>query len=196
MKRILIILIFLNLLVIHTSWAIVIKASQTMHTTVASGTNWTTPTNVYLSDDARAIYNNTAQNQLIMTGFGFTIPTYAIIDSIAINVEGNGTSGTTAQRIISEKLDSVTTVKGSSFTDTLNQTNDNNQIRIKALSGAGWNWGTLTPAKANMSGFGCIINDNDATAAALNLDQVQMTIYYHYTLGNRRQRIGNMLRGD
>lgn len=190
MKRLPIIIIFLNLLAIHTSWALVVRSSQTMHPTAVIDTNWTTPTNVYLSDNARAIFNNTTQTRLIMTAFGFTIPTNSIIDSVAINVEGNGTSSTTAQRIFSEKLDSVTTVRGSSFTDTLNQTNDNNQIRIKTLSGTGWNWPALTPSKVNMSGFGCIINDNDATAAALNIDQVQMTIYYHYTLGKKRRQIG------
>lgn len=44
--------------------------------TAASGTNWTNPTNVYSSNDSRAQYANSAQNNLYITGFDFSdIPT-------------------------------------------------------------------------------------------------------------------------
>ena len=60
--------------------------------TAAAGTNWTNPTNVLLSDDARADYNNTAQDDLKSTVLGFAVPGHATITGIEVLVEGFGVS--------------------------------------------------------------------------------------------------------
>jgi len=69
--------------------------------TAASGTNRTNPTNVYASDDSRATYANSAQNNLYVTWFDFSgIPSWSTIVWVEVIVEGNGWSATAANRSI------------------------------------------------------------------------------------------------
>ena len=58
--------------------------------TAATGTSWTTPTNVFTSNNVYATYSvPTAANSnyLDVTGFGFTIPATAIIRGISVSIE-------------------------------------------------------------------------------------------------------------
>lgn len=146
--------------------------------TAAAGTNWTTPTNAFSSDDSYAIYNNTTQDFLRLTTFGFALPDNAIIRGFEVWIEGNGTSATATDRDIELFLTkdgstSVGTVKDL----TLNQTTDTVQL----AGGASDLWGTTWDlAEVNATTFGVLVRDNDTTAAALNIDQVILRVYYDF----------------
>ncbi len=66
----------------------------------SSGTNWTTPDSVFLSDDQKAYYANSGQNDMFATDFSIGAPTDATIDSIVVTVEGNGGGNSPASRNI------------------------------------------------------------------------------------------------
>ena len=170
----------------QTRWGIVaptdtpttaFASTSTLKTTFssASGVNWTTPNNAKLSDDAYAIYNNTAQNRLICTQYGFALPASATILGIEVLIEGNGTSGTTAQREIQVAL---TKDGNNEFGDRLlelNQTSDTTQTLGSSTDLWSTAWGQ---SDIDTTTFGVRIWDDDATAAALNIDHVQIRVYH------------------
>ncbi|MBI3597100.1 MAG: hypothetical protein HY203_08120 [Nitrospirae bacterium] len=143
--------------------------------TNATGTNWTGPTNVFSSDNVYAVYNNTSQDDLCATGFGFGFPTTENIRGIIVSVEGNGTSATPADRQYRIGLTkSGCTLDGTRKTGIqMNQTTD-----TVTNTGNSYDlWGTTwTPADINASSFGVLISDNDATAQPLNIDKITVTI--------------------
>lgn len=142
-----------------------------------AGTNWTNPENTAASDDARAVYNNTGQNYLYLTNFGFAIPTAAKITGIVVRREGNGTNGVIINRAYKMGLTKdASSVSG----DTLHvlalpQTTDD----TVDIGAGGYLWGTTwTPAEVNSANFGVMITDSDTTAQALNIDYVAVTVCY------------------
>ena len=149
----------------------------------ASGTNWTNPTNAFAANDTYAVYNNTSQDDLILTTFGAAVPTQATILGIEVIVEGNGASGTAAQRQIQVGL----TKDGAVLAGTretgvqLPQTTDSEVTTGGSTSLWGTTW---TPAELNATTFGVMIRDNDTTAAALNIDGVTVKVYYELWTAN------------
>ena len=164
-----------------TPVATVIGAGNTgvLAPTAAAGTNWTNPTFALASDGSYAVYNNTAQNYLSLTGLGASIPNGATIAGIIVAVEGNGTSATAADRLIHVGLTTDgTTLAGVLKSTTLNQTTDTT-ISLGTNTDL---WGaTLTEALVEGSTFGVLIRDADTTGAALNIDYVTVTVYYSST---------------
>jgi hypothetical protein len=148
-------------------------------TPTASGTNWTTPANVAGSNNAYAVYNNTAQNNLSVANFGYRVsdvPDGVTITGIAVIIEGNGSSATAAQRQIRVGLSKVAgTLVGTMKTGIqLPQTTDTDVV----FGGPADLWGaTWTPADVRAAGFGMLISDNDTTAAALNIDKVRIAVF-------------------
>ena len=167
----------------QTRWGIVAPTaaptiSVGLHSPIAAaGTNWTDPTNALLSDDARAVYNNTAQDDLKLTDFNFSFPSGSTIDGIEVLIEGNGTSGTAAQRQFRIGL----TKDGTALAGTRNTAVQLNQTTDTTLTEGTSSdlWGTTwTEAEVEASTFGVLIGDNDATGAALNIDHVQVRITF------------------
>lgn len=153
----------------------------------AAGTNWTTPTNVYLSDTLYAIYNNSLQNTVAATGFLFpitTLPDGLTVTGITVTIVGNGTSATLAQRQIRVMMLKAGVAVGTEKTAiTLNQTTDTDVVLggISDLWGAAWLTGD-----ARSTTFGVRIRDNDTTAAALNINQIRVIVHVNTgsTAGN------------
>lgn len=148
--------------------------------TAAAGTNWTNPTNVYTSDDTRAVYSNTAQDDLKITGFGFNIPTGATIKGIIVAVEGNGTNATAGNRSIEIGMTkNGTALAGSRLAaQNLNQTTDTvlsfgNSTNLFST--------TLTPAEVNLSTFGILLRAGNTNNGARNIDQVTVQVVFDYS---------------
>ena len=123
-------------------------ASQVQSPSVASGTNWTSPGNVFGSDDARATYNNTAQNDLRISGFGFTVPSGSTISGITVRREGHGTAGNSSDRTFRIGLTKDgSTLAGTRKTGQLLPKNTDNTVSIGGPADA---WGaTWTPSEIN-----------------------------------------------
>lgn len=146
--------------------------------TATAGTNWTTPGNAIASDDSYATYNNTAQDFLRLTDFGFAIPDNAIIRGFEVSIEGNGDSATAADRDIEIFLTKDGTTSVGTVKDLqLNQTTDSVQVTGGAtdLFGAAWDI-----AEVNATTFGVLVRDNDTTAAGLDIDHVMLRVYYDF----------------
>lgn len=145
--------------------------------TAASGTNWTNPTNVYSSDNSRATYANAGQDDLKITGFGFSIPTGATILGIEVLIEGNGSSSTASNRSIQIGA----TKDGSSLagsrlaSQNLPQTTDGN---LTFGSGTNLFSTTFSPADINASTFGILLRAGNTNTSTRSIDQVQVRIYY------------------
>lgn len=148
----------------------------------ASGTNWSSPSNVGASDDQYAGYNTTAQDDLKCTNFGHSLPTGVTITEVEAIIEGHGTSATLAQRQIRVGL----TKDGSTLVGTrvLNQTLGENADTVLFVAVKGST--SVTKAEAEASTFGFLISDNDTTAAQLNIDHVRMRIGYSPSLSPTR----------
>lgn len=147
--------------------------------TAASGTNWTNPTNVLVSDNTRAVYATTTQDNLKITGFGFTIPTGATVIGITIAVEGNGTDATAANRSVELGLtkDGTTLAGTRAASQNLNQTTDTTLTFGGATSLFGT---TLSVAEVNASTFGVLLRAASTNAGARNIDYVSVQVTYTY----------------
>lgn len=142
----------------------------------ASGTNWTNPTNVYSSNNTYAVYNAATQDLLKMTGFSFSLPTTVTITGFLITVEGNSSSGTTANRQIQVAITKDGATAAGTWQDiTLPQTTDSTQTVGSSTSMMGV---TAVKADVEASTFGVVLRDNDTTAADIEIDYVALTVYF------------------
>ena len=148
---------------------------------MAAGTNWTNPTNVVSSNDSRADYDDTDQDELKVTNFTADIPLSASIVGIEVLIEGFGDSATVAQRVIDVGLTlDGTTLLGTRKTLTLNQTTDTTQTLGSSTDL--WGMAAIGSGQVNNVEFGVLIRDNDTTAAGLHLDHIQVNIHYTDTI--------------
>ncbi len=147
----------------------------------ASGTNWTTPTNVYTSNNAYATFTGTSQNYLQITGFGFALPTNAVISGITVTTEGMSSgSNPTNRRYKVALTKNGTIVAGTEKTA-------QQFLATDGLVVSGTNvdlWGTTWAyADINASTFGVLLADNDiASSGTFSVDQVLITV--DYTVAN------------
>lgn len=148
--------------------------------TAAAGTNWTNPTNVYTSDNNRAAYATTTQDNLKITGFDFsTIPSTATIVGVTITVEGEGGDATAANRSIEVGLtkDGTTLAGARAAAQNLNQTTD---TTLTFGSSSSLFSTTLTVAEVQAATFGVLLRAGNANAGSRNIDQVKVAISYTY----------------
>jgi hypothetical protein len=149
----------------------------------ATGTTWTTPTNVYTSNNAYATYNVATggnSNNLDATGFGFSVPTSAIIRGISVTLERKGPASPTS----SIKDNTFYLLKAGA------QAGSN-----KAYTSAYWGtsdatqsygtstdlWGTTwTAAQVNAANFGVrlSVHNFQSSAAIASVDQITVTVTY------------------
>lgn len=159
---------------------VVTTATAVTPGSAAAGTNWTTPTNVYTSNDVYGTYATTTQDDLKITGMGFSIPTTATILGFTVAVEGNGANATAANRSIELGL----TKTGSALAGTraasqnLNQTTDTVLTFGSSASLFGTTW---TPAEVNATTFGVMLRVANTNAAQRSIDLVTVTISYTYS---------------
>jgi hypothetical protein len=135
------------------------------------------PTNCFTSNDARATFNNTGQNDLQATGYGFAIPAGSTINGIIVRREGNGHDSKVAQRRFRIGLTKDgTALAGTRKTaQNLPQTTDDT-VDIGTATDL---WGTTWSAgDVNASTFGVLVSDNDTTAANLLFDWVAVIVDY------------------
>jgi len=133
--------------------------------------------------------------------FNLTGPqTGDIIDSINVVVDGAGTQSQSARRDIQLTL---TKTAGGTNTPVGNTLSDVNLILGAACANSGNTsvngqglWGTTwTPAQVTASGFGIIIQDDDATAHAIGVDAITVTVWYHTpSTGSDMSRRSRVLR--
>jgi len=143
----------------------------------ASGTNWTSPSNVLISDDNRGVYADTAQDNLKITNFGLNIPSTATILGVIVTVEGNGTDATAANRSIEIGMTKDgTTLSGTRLaSQNLNQTTD---TTLTFGDGTNLFSTTLTPAEINLTSWGILLRAGNTNAGARNIDFVQVQVVY------------------
>lgn len=149
--------------------------------TAASGTNWTNPTNVYSSNDSRAQYANSAQNNLYVTGFDFSdVPTWSTILGVEVQVEGNGASGTANNRSIKVGMTKDGSSQAWSFLTSQNLPQTTDATRTYPTSGAGTNLfsTTLSLAELQASTRWVILATNNTNTSARDIDHVQVRVYY------------------
>jgi hypothetical protein len=162
----------------------------------ASGTNWTNPDSVFLSDDQKAKYANAAQNNLFATNFTIGAPTDATIDSIIVDVEGNGAGNSPGSRTIVVGL----TKNGTSEAgDEVSQAMDKNTDNTYTIHGSTNNlWGTTwTAAEVNSVNFGVTLNKSSTSTDEIRIDHIRTTVWWSEAgeggiVGRRRKiQMGN-----
>jgi len=148
-----------------------------------SGAAWTNETNVFASDDSRAVYTGTGQEFLRVTDFaelqGF--PSNGIPRGFEVTIEGFGVSmASSAERTISVDL----TVDGSTGIGTpktlvLGDGTD----AVGKLGGPTDEWGAVygtdyDNGDLQSATFGIRIQKNTATSNQIDIDHVMMTVFY------------------
>lgn len=141
---------------------------------------WSSPTNIYSSDDAYAVASLTLpisiSHYLKATGFGFTIPTGATILGIKAEVEKKQGVGVIDYAVRMIKAGTIGTTDRSAagawpIAD------------ATSTYGSGADlWGTTwTPAQINASDFGFAIaaQDQGAGGASAIVDHIRITVYYN-----------------
>lgn len=162
-------------------------------TAAPAGAGWSTPTNVFASDNADASVTNNNTDSLRPQTYGFSIPTNAVITGLEVLIEGEGDQAAQGDRDLTVSItkDGAAAV-GTSKTANLPQTTD----AIVVLGGATDLWGItlgVDVAEANASTFGVHIVKTSATGT-VNIDHVTLRVYYlggirgefHLDFNNRR----------
>jgi alpha-tubulin suppressor-like RCC1 family protein len=144
---------------------------------------WTSPTNVYASDNSRAsvsLGKGVISQYLQATGFGFTIPTTATINGIQVDIERYANN--TLIRDNSLKLIKNGNISGDETADTA--TGWPSSDTYKSYGGNTDLWGlTWTPTDINSSNFGVALDiKNNKTGSGATyigyVDHIRITVYY------------------
>lgn len=148
---------------------------------------WSTPGNVFASDNAYAAASTTSTDQvrtynIKATGFGFTIPSDATIEGIVVEIERKASGSSTGTvRDASVRLYKAGVLTGAdrAATATAWPTAD----AYKSYGGATDLWGTTwTPADINAAGFGvglaATLLANGPLTVTAYVDHIRVTVYY------------------
>lgn len=146
-----------------------------------------TPGNTAASDNARCTAALSSANPnshyLVVTNFGFTIPTGATIDGYEFTIE-RSTNGTTTGQDRQIKLVKDSAVTGSDDKSTGVDWNNGGVDTTVTYGGPADVWGmigisTLTPADINATGFGLAISAKRISGAPnASVDHVTAKVYY------------------
>jgi hypothetical protein len=140
---------------------------------VSSGAVWTTPTNIYADDSAYAITAGSRNTNwdLIVSGFNFSIPSNAIINSVTFNMEYKLSTTASASSItfISQYNGAV---RGTNWSSTTEPTTD---TPITKTDNGAW-----TVAELNSSLLQAVlrVNRTSNTACNYSFDYVSITVDY------------------
>jgi len=149
----------------------------------ATGTSWTSPTNVYTSNNGYATYNiggSSNSNYLDVTGFGFSIPSNAIVRGISVSIERKSSAS-------SSLTDTDLYIKKSGCTDPCGSDHADTGTYYPTSDGTDSHgsssdlWGkTWTAADINNSAFGVHyrIRNLNSSSRTVSIDQITITVTY------------------
>lgn len=146
---------------------------------------WSNPSNIKVSDNARATANLNAFNTthyIKATGFGFTIPAGATILGIKVDIERSRAGGTSGEVRDSQ----VKIIHGDTSLGTTNKadivTNWPTSDAVASYGNTSDLWGdNWSPADVNSANFGVALSVTGSSASTnrtANVDVVQITITY------------------
>lgn len=150
---------------------------------IGSGAIWTTPTNIYTSNNAYAYTNIDFDGEttrwLRATNFDFEIPVGATIDGIVVEFEKRANESYAQDysvKIVKAGTEQGTDKKKTGVAWPLSDT-------YVSYGGAADKWGlTWTPAQINASNFGVSISalfeDGEEDDVTVYVDHVRITVYY------------------
>ena len=194
------------------------QGPSTPATATSSGSNqhWSNVSNSKTSDNSYATVSvdGNDSDYISATGFGFSIPSNAVINGVIVDVERKSSSTSDG----GSDDASVRLIKGGSITGSDRQTNtDYTTSDTTESHGTSSDlWGlTLTPADINAANFGVAVsvqkNSNGGSAHTVSIDSIIITIHYSIvssqgpsgsasvtSLGNDQpwSNIGNVLSSD
>ena len=146
----------------------------------ASGTNWTTPTNVFLDDGSRATYAATTQNNLFVTNFTIGAASGTTIDSIIIRINGYGTGNGNNRKIDVALTKNGTSEVGDVVTTGLPKNVEGDVIFRGSTDDL---WGTTwTVSEINTTTFGVTINKSSTSSDSIVIDHVQIKVWWTSSL--------------
>jgi len=148
---------------------------------------WTNPTYIFASDNNRAtaaLAKGVISYYLQATGFGFNIPSDAVINGIYVEVERSISEATTYTKDNSIKIIQGGTITGTEHADTVTTWPASSADAYKAYGSSTDLWGlTWTPAQINASNFGVAVQakntkKNAAYTNTAQVDHIRITVYY------------------
>lgn len=140
---------------------------------------WTNPNNAKVDDGVNATTGSGAggwvSNELLLTNFGFTVPTNSVVDGVKMEFQRSYSSAQDMDIFLIKSGVTVGNDKagtGVTAGDYISYGNSNDL------------WGTtLTPAQVNASNFGVSIQvQNTSGGGSANIDVVRITVYWHYVI--------------
>lgn len=142
----------------------------------ASG--WTNPTAVFTSNNVRATADIlfSQSGNLIVTGFGFTIPPTEEIEGITVQIERSRGSflNHVADEVIQLTKNGTTVAGVNKADDSIWPTTDG----LAVYGGPSDDWGiTFTPAEINSANFGVVISISGLGGTG-RVDHVQITVHH------------------
>jgi len=142
----------------------------------AGSTAWTSPGNV-VSDNATDATAVVPTDYLVTSGYGFAIPTNAVIVGVTVRVEASESGGGASDYI--PQLHSATTPTLIGSAKSAEAVNGTTKV-ISTTGGVTDTWSAgLTPAMVNDAGFGVSIWSTDTTNT-LAIDFVTIAIEYSF----------------
>ena len=172
-----------KIIIVFLLCTIIVWAADTGNqnlTAVQGGTNWTNwdVDSVDTSDDDRASYAGTTQDVAGGTGFGFSIPDGATIDSIVVYTEGYGTgAGPVDQQIEAQILIAGMGTGDWVTVQLIKNVGGEAVITSIGSTDALWNTGA-DEADIENSTFGVQHRDINTTSDIFYIDHIQMRIVY------------------
>jgi hypothetical protein len=158
-----------------------------------SGADWVNPDSCFASDNERTTNAGTGQLLLDTEGYGFTVDDGATIDSIIVRVEGYGTSSTESEREVAAQL---TNHMGIPWGDIISNNalpegvGSEDYIEIRGTSDDLWGTG-FGESVIEDSDFGVYIQKESSAADSVNIDHVQIQVWWSFPseLSGRRRRL-------
>ncbi len=144
-------------------------------TSSTDGATWSREDSVFLSDDQRALDDQSSQVDMEVENFTISAPTGATIDSIVVRMEGQGAANQASRRRVNVAL----TKNGTSEVgDVVNITFDKDSDAYQEARGTtDVLWGvTWTVAEVNATTFGVFINPAGTTTDNILIDHVQIKV--------------------
>ncbi|MCH7689640.1 MAG: hypothetical protein IIA17_01170 [candidate division Zixibacteria bacterium] len=151
------------------------------------GATWSREDSVFLSDDQRALDDQSTQVDMEVENFTIGAPAGATIDSIVVRAEGQGAANQATRRRVNVAL----TKNGTSEVgDVVNITFDKDTDAYEEARGStNVLWGTTwTVAEVNATTFGVFINPDGTTTDNILVDHVQIKVCWTESSGEVKSR--------
>lgn len=159
------------------------KFPSTGATSGGTGTAWSNPTNSYSNNATYATSTLTSTTEsLYLKGFGFTIPSNAVVDGIIVQIDKKASATNKIQDHTISLLNNTTVFGSNRANTTFWPTSD---ILVSYGSSTdlwGSNTTTLTPTLINSANFGVSIRAKAGSSVTASIDYASILIYYH--IGN------------